>query len=88
MKLTRDNQNLLNTQLLQALSQDNVEYEVVFQKEQVTLEVFLQVLKRLKSQGLIVLQNGTEELDISLFQSNLRMTLEGFLEIQNYWNCD
>ena len=61
-----------------------MEFEIVFDNQEITLEVFLRLIKRLKSQGFIESDNVSVELDVRVFKSNLRITVEGEDEIQNF----
>ena len=96
MKLLSKNTTLLNYQLLSVLTTDNLEFEVLFPeyddknlyyKQHISMDIFRDTISRLKDLGLQMIpgtENGQEQLDISIYNNNLRMTVEGTDDIQGF----
>ena len=96
MKLLSKNTTLLNYQLLSVLTNDNLEFEVLFPeyddeklyyKQHISMDIFRDTITRLKDLGLQMIpgtENGQEQLDISIYNNNLRMTVEGVDDIQTF----
>ena len=93
MKLDRLNNKWLNHLLYNGLKFPDTEFEVLFPeydennnyyKQYITLDIFRDLIKRLLEINFIQKANGTEELDITLSNSNLRMTLDNKNDIQNF----
>jgi hypothetical protein len=96
MKLLSKNTTVLNYQLLSVLTTDNLEFEVLFPeyddknlyyKQHISMDIFRDTITRLKDLGLQMIpgtENGQEQLDISIYNNNLRMTVEGVDDIQGF----
>ena len=96
MKLLSKNTTLLNYQLLSVLTTDNLEFEILFPeydddklhyKQHISMDIFRNTINRLKDLGLEMVsgtENGQEQLDISIYNNNLRMTVDGVDDIQTF----
>ena len=96
MKLRSKNKTILNYQLLSVLTNDNLEFEVLFPeynseklhyKQHISMDIFRDTISRLKDLGMQMIpgtENGEEQLDISIYNNNLRMTIEGIDNIQTF----
>ena len=96
MKLRSKNRTLLNYQLLSVLTNDNLEFEILFPeyadeklhyKQHISMDIFRDSINRLKDLGMRMIpgtENGQEQLDVSIYNNNLRMTIEGVDEIQTF----
>ena len=84
MKLSTFTTKALNYQLLNAVTERNNELEVVFKNDTITLYEFIRLIKRLKSKKYKMINNGTEQLDIFIHKSNVRVSITTMENIQNF----
>jgi hypothetical protein len=96
MKFRSKNTTILNYQLLSVLTTDDLEFEILFPeyddeklyyKQHISMDIFRDTITRLKDLGLQMIpgtENGQEQLDISIYNNNLRMTVDGVDDIQTF----